>query len=191
MPSLNAVAQPFINEAEEKMKKSVDKIRQEYASLRTGRATGSLLDHLKVEYYGSHVPLKQVAAVSVPEGRTLEVKPWDIGALAAIEKAIRTSDLGLNPTNDGKMLRLNIPTLTEERRKEMVKHVKKVAEDFRVSIRNDRRDAMEKIKKAEKDKTLSEDDRKNAEHALQHVTDLYIKKIDETHAIKEKDILEI
>jgi ribosome recycling factor len=190
MTTIPAV-QPALNESEEKMKKSIDRLKQEFAGLRTGRVTATLLDHLKVDYYGSHVPLKQVAAVSAPEGRTLEVKPWDIGSLQAIEKAIRTSDLGLNPNNDGKMIRLNIPTLTEERRKELVKVVKKMAEDFRIAIRNDRREAMEKIKKAEKDKGISEDQRKNAEHTLQQLTDLYIRRVDELLAVKEKDILEI
>lgn len=190
MTTIPAV-QPAFNEAEEKMKKSLERLKQEFSGLRTGRATGTLLDHIKVDYYGSVVPLKQVAAVSVPEGRTLEVKPWDIGALPAIEKAIRTSDLGLNPNNDGKIIRLSIPTLTEERRKELVKVAKKMAEDFRIAIRNDRRDAMEKIKKAEKDKTISEDQRKNAEQTLQHLTDQYIRRVDEVLAVKEKDILEI
>ncbi len=183
--------QPALTEAEDKMKKSIERIRQEFASLRTGRATGTLLDHIKVDYYGTHTPLKQLAAVSVPEGRTIEVRPWDAGSLQAIEKAIQTSDLGLTPNNDGKMIRLLVPTLTEERRKELVKAVKKIAEEFRVSIRNDRRDAMEKIKKAEKDKTLSEDQRKSGEHVLQQLTDAYIKRVDEALAAKEKDILEI
>nr|MBP9128225.1 ribosome recycling factor [Elusimicrobiota bacterium] len=150
-----------------------------------------LLDHIKVEYYGTMTPMKQVAAVSVPDGRTIEIKPWDAGALQAIEKAIQLSDLKLTPNNDGKLIRLVIPMLTEERRKEMVKVVRKLAEDFRVAIRNDRRDAMEKIKKAEKDKVLTEDQKKLAEGALQGVTDLYVKKVDDTLAAKEKEILTV
>jgi ribosome recycling factor len=183
--------QTLLNQAEERMKKVLDRMRQEFSSLRTGRATGTLLDHLRVEYYGSMVPLKQVAAVSVPEGRTLEVKPWDISSLPAIEKAIQASDLGLTPNNDGKSIRLSIPSLTEERRRDLVKVVKKLAEEFRVGIRNERRDTNEKIKKAEKDKIISEDQRKNAETALQNLTDLYVKRVDEGLAVKEKEIMEI
>jgi ribosome recycling factor len=191
MSNIPAPIQPLFNVAEAAMKKSIEKLRQEFAGLRTGRATGNLLDHIKVEYYGSHVPMKQVAAVSVPDGRTIEVKPWDIGSLAAIEKAIRTSDLGLTPNNDGKMIRLVVPTLTEERRKDMVKTVRKIAEDFRVAVRNDRRVAMEGLKKAEKDKVLSEDQRKSAEGALQGITDAHVKQVDEALAAKEKDILTV
>ncbi len=191
MSNIPAPVQPLFATAEAAMKKSIEKLRQEFAGLRTGRATGNLLDHIKVEYSGSHVPMKQVAAVSVPDGRTIEIKPWDAGALQAIEKAIQLSDLKLTPNNDGKLIRLVIPMLTEERRKEMVKVVRKLAEDFRVAIRNDRRDAMEKIKKAEKDKVLTEDQKKLAEGALQGVTDLYVKKVDDTLAAKEKEILTV
>ncbi len=183
--------QAILAQTEEKMKKVIEKIRQEFSTLRTGRATATLLDAIRVEYYGSQVPLKQVAAVGVPDGRTLEVKPWDAGSLQAIEKAIQASDLGLTPNNDGKIIRLSIPAMTEERRRDLAKAVKKIAEDFRVSIRNDRRDAMDKLKKAEKDKVLSEDQRKGGEEALQKLTDLYIKRVDESVALKEKEILEI
>ena len=173
------------------MKTSIEKLPQEFSSVRSGRATGNLLDHIKVDYYGTMTPMKQVAAVSVPDGRTIEVKPWDAGALHAIEKAISTSDLGLTANNDGKLIRIVIPTLTEERRKDMVKVVRKTAEDFRVAVRNDRRDAMEKIKKAEKDKLLTEDQRKTAEGALQGITDAHIKRIDDTRTAKEKEILTV
>lgn len=183
--------QPVFKEAEDKMKKSLDKLFQEFSSVRSGRATGNLLDHIKVDYYGTMTPMKQVAAVSVPDGRTVEVKPWDVGALHAIEKAIATSDLGLTANNDGKLIRIVIPTLTEERRKEMVKVVRKMAEDFRVAVRNDRRDAMEKTKKAEKDKVLTEDQRKSAETALQGLTDAHIKRIDDALVAKEKEILTV
>jgi ribosome recycling factor len=191
MSNIPPPLQPAFKEAEDKMAKSLEKLGQELSSIRSGRATGNLLDHIKVEYYGTMTPMKQVAAVSVPDGRTIEIKPWDAGALQAIEKAIQLSDLKLTPNNDGKLIRLVIPMLTEERRKEMVKVVRKLAEDFRVAIRNDRRDAMEKIKKAEKDKVLTEDQKKSAEGALQGVTDLYIKKVDDTLAAKEKEILTV
>jgi ribosome recycling factor len=183
--------QPVFTHIEDKMKKSIEKMRQDFATLRTGRATGNLLDHLKVDYYGSTVPLKQVAAVGVPDGRTIEVKPWDVSALQAIEKAIQTSDLGLNPNNDGKIIRLAVPTLTEERRKELCRVVRKMAEDFRVAVRNDRREALEKVKKLEKDKAISEDQLKAAEGALQGLTDSYIKQVDTALAAKEKDIMEV
>jgi ribosome recycling factor len=191
MSTMIPAVQPLMKEAETRMQKSLEKLRQEFSSLRSGRATASMLDHLKVEYFGSFVPLKQVAAVGLPDGRTIEIKPWDAGALHAIEKAIQVSDLGLTPNNDGKLIRLVVPTLTEERRKEMVKAVKKIAEEFRVAIRNDRRDAMEHIRKAEKDKILTEDQRKTAEGALQGLTDLYVKRVDEALAAKEKDILTV
>jgi ribosome recycling factor len=183
--------QPVLAQIEEKMKKSLDKMRQDFSTLRTGRATGTLLDNIKVEYYGSSVPLKQVAAVGVPDGRTIEVKPWDPGALPALEKAIQASDLGLTPNNDGKIIRLNVPTLTEERRRDLVKAVKKLAEEFRVAIRNDRREALDKIKKAAGDKQISEDQKKTAETALQQITDAYVKKVDEALAAKEKEIMEV
>jgi ribosome recycling factor len=183
--------QPIHAAAEDKMKKSLDRLAQDFTSIRTGRATGTLLDHIKVEYYGSKVPLKQVAAVGVPDGRTIEVKPWDVSALQAIEKAIQTSDLGLNPNNDGKIIRLAVPSLTEERRKELCRVVRKIAEDFRVSIRNDRREGLEAVKKLEKDKVISEDQRKAAETSFQAITDAYIKRVDASLAAKEKDIMEV
>ena len=183
--------QTILTQIEDKMKKVLDKMRMDFSTMRTGRATGTLLDNIKVDYYGSTVPMKQVAAVSVPDGRTIEVKPWDHGALQAIEKAIQMSDLGLTPNNDGKMIRLSIPMMTEERRKDLVKAVRKMAEDFRVSIRNDRREALEKIKKAEKDKQITEDQRKSGEESLQKLTDIYVKKVDEGLALKEKEIMEV
>jgi ribosome recycling factor len=183
--------QPVFAQMEDKIKKSLAKMREDFATLRTGRATGNLLDHLKVDYYGSTVPLKQVAAVGVPDGRTIEVKPWDVSALQAIEKAIQMSDLGLNPNNDGKIIRLAVPSLTEERRKELCRVVRKMAEEFRVSIRNDRREALEKIKGMEKEKVISEDQRKAAETSLQGLTDSNIKLIDQSLAAKEKDIMEV
>lgn len=188
---VNPQIQTILTQAEEKMKKALDRMRSEFSTVRTGRASVTLLDHIRVEYYGAHTPLKQMAAVSVPDGRTLEVKPWDASTLQAIERAIHASDLGLTPQNDGKLIRLSIPSLTEERRKDLARTVKKMSEDFRVSIRNDRREAMEKIKKAEKDKIISEDERKNAEDLLQKQTDLYVKRVDEGTANKEKELMEV
>ncbi|MBL8024353.1 MAG: ribosome recycling factor [Elusimicrobia bacterium] len=191
MANISPVVQPAFKDAEDKMRKSLERMAQEFSSVRSGRATGNLLDHIKVDYYGSMTPMKQVAAVSVPDGRTIEIKPWDAGALPAIERAIATSDLKLTPNNDGKMIRLVIPTLTEDRRKEMVKVVRKLAEEFRVAIRNDRRDVMEIVKKAEKDKLMTEDDRKTSEGALQVLTDSFISRVDDTLANKEKEILTV
>jgi ribosome recycling factor len=191
MSNIAPSLQPVFKEAEDKMKKSIEKMIQEFSSIRSGRATGNLLDHIKVDYYGTLTPMKQVAAVSVPDGRTIEVKPWDVGALHAIEKAISQSDLGLTANNDGKLIRIVIPTLTEDRRKEMVKVVRKTSEDFRVAVRNDRRDAMEKIKKGEKDKVLTEDQRKSAEGVLQAITDAHVKRIDDILTAKEKEILTV
>ena len=191
MSNIAPALQPVFKDAEDRMKKSIEKLSQEFSSVRSGRATGSPLDHIKVDYYGTMTPMKQEAAVSVPAGRTMEVNPWKAGALHAIEKAISTTDLGVTATNDGKLIRIVIPTLTQERRKDMVKVFRKTAEDFRVAVRNDRRDAMEKIKKAEKDKLLTEDQRKTAEGALQGITDAHIKRIDDTLTAKEKEILTV
>jgi ribosome recycling factor len=183
--------QTILAQTEEKMKKSLERMKQEFGGIRSGRASAALLDSVRVDYYGSMVPLQQVAAVGVPDGRTIEVKPWDAGSLQAIEKGIQASGLGLNPNNDGKIIRISIPMLTEERRKDLVKVLKKMAEEFRVSVRNDRREAMEKIKTAAKDKVVTEDERKSAETASQHLTDLYVKKVDDAAAAKEKEILEV
>jgi ribosome recycling factor len=183
--------QDVFTQAEDKMKKSLERLRQDFSTLRTGRASAALLDNIRVEYYGSTVPLKQVAAVGAPDARTLEVKPWDISSLQSIEKALLASDLGLTPNNDGKIIRLSLPTLTEERRREIAKVVKKMAEDFRVQIRNDRREAMERIRKAQKDKLISEDQQKGAEDLLQKQTDAYVKKVDEAAVLKEKELMEI
>ena len=177
--------------AEEQMKKVITKLAQELASTRTGRANIALLDGLKVEYYGSVVPISQVANISVADARTLEVKPWDKEGLQAVEQAILKSDLGLNPHNDGKILRLSIPSPTMERRKELVKLIKKQAEDFRVQIRNIRRDTVEEMKKLEKDKKISQDDLRRSEQDIQKLTDLYIKNLDNLLAAKEKEILEV
>lgn len=182
---------PVIAATDDLMKKTLDKVKADFATLRTGRASTALLENVRVDYYGSTVPLNQIAGVSAPEPRTLEVRPWDKGALQAIERAIHQSNLGLTPNNDGSLIRLSLPTLTEERRKELIRVIRKMAEEFRVTIRNERRDAVEKIKKSEKSKEISEDDRKSAEQEIQKVTDAYIKRIDDLLAAKERDILEV
>ncbi|NUM80823.1 ribosome recycling factor [bacterium] len=179
------------HDTEEKMKKSIESVRHELSHLRSGRATTTLLDGVKVDYYGTPTPLNQVANVGAPEARLLTIQPWDKSMVPAIEKAILTSDLGLNPTNDGTMIRIPIPPLNEERRKELVKLGKKYAEDGRVAVRNIRRDANEHIKKAEKNHEVSEDDSKHAQDKIQKLTDSYIKKIDEMLVVKEKEIMEV
>lgn len=173
---------------EDLMKGRLDKFRSELASVRTGRANPQLLDAVKVESYGSLLPLKQVAAVSVPDARTLEIRPWDPSVLEAVEKALQKSDLGVPPQNDGKLIRLQMPAMTEERRKELVKLLGRAAEEARVALRNERRDAMEKLKRSEKAKELSQDDKKRLDEAIQKLTDSFIKKVDEALAQKEKEV---
>lgn len=176
---------------EEQMKKVLAKLGQELASLRTGRANVALLENLKVEYYGSFVPVNQVGNISAPDARTLEIKPWDPEGLKAVEQAILKSDLGLTPVNDGNILRLSIPAPTMERRKDLTRIVHKVAEEFRVQVRNIRRDAVEEQKKLEKEKKISQDDLKRSEQDIQKLTDQYIKSIDSLLSAKEKEILEV
>ena len=178
-------------ETEQLMKKTLDRLHNDLATIRTGRASSAILDVVRVSYYGSPVPLQQVAAVAVTEARTIEVRPWDHSVSGEIEKAIKAANLGVNPTNDGKIIRLVFPPLNEERRKDLVKVVKKLAEDFRVSLRNERRDAIEKFKAAEKAKTLTQDVVKQGEEKISGLTNLYIKKVDDMVAAKEKEILEI
>jgi ribosome recycling factor len=161
------------------------------ASIRTGRASLGLLDHIRVDYYGTPTPLNQVANLHVPEPSLITIQPWDVSQIGPIEKAIRSSDLGLNPANDGKMIRLPIPPLTEERRKEMVKRLHNVAEDHRVAIRNVRRDGNEAVKKLLKDKKITEDDERRAHDEIQKMTDGYMQKLDAAAKSKEKEVLEI
>jgi len=181
----------IVAQGEEPMKKALEKMRADFASLRTGRASVALVDGLKVESYGTLMPINQLANISVPDGRTIEIRPWDISQCSNIEKAVQKSGLGLTPVNDGKIIRISVPGLTEERRKEIIKLVSKMAEDFKVSVRNVRRDILENIKKAEKEKKITEDDKVVAEHESQKLTDIYIKKIDEAVAVKEKEIMEV
>jgi ribosome recycling factor len=174
-----------------RMDKALTDLQHEMASIRTGRASVSIFDNLKVDYYGTPTPLNQVANLHVPEPSLITVQPWDVSVIGAIEKAIRSSDLGLNPANDGKLIRVPIPALTEERRKEIVKRLHNIAEDHRVALRNIRRDTNEHLKKLLKDKLISEDDERRALDDVQKMTDGHIQKVDQASKAKEKEILEI
>ena len=181
----------LLAQEETRMDKSIEALKHEFASIRTGRASVSLLDKVMVDYYGTPSPINQVANISVPEPRMILIAPWDKSMIGAIEKAILQSDLGLNPGNDGAQIRLVIPQLTEERRKEIVKVVHKKAEDAKVAIRNIRRDANDAIKKEEKANTITEDDAKDGLDQIQKLTDAKIKQIDQLKDVKEKDVLEV
>jgi ribosome recycling factor len=174
-----------------RMEKALGDLQHEMAAIRTGRASLSILDHIRVDYYGTPTPLNQVANLHVPEPSLITISPWDVSQIGPIEKAIRTSDLGLNPANDGKMIRLPIPPLTQERRKELVKKLHGAAEHHRVALRNIRRDGNEASKKLLKDKKITEDEDKRAHDEIQKLTDGYMQKIDAAAKVKEKEILEI
>ena len=178
-------------EYENKMKKTCEALSAQYATIRAGRANAAVLDQIQVDYYGVPTPINQVASIATPDPRSLLIQPWDASVLKAIEKAILASDLGINPQNDGRMLRLVFPPLTEERRKDLVKQTKKYAEEAKVAIRNIRRDAIEKFKKQQKASEITEDDYKIAEKDIQKLTDDYIKEIDSISAKKEKELTEI
>ena len=180
-----------IFEMSSRMEKSVESFKNELSKIRTGRASLSILDDISVDAYGSNMPLNQVGTLTIPESRMIVIQPWDPQMLPAIEKAILKSDIGLNPANDGKLIRLNIPQLTEERRKDFVKLVKKTAEEFRVAIRNVRRDAIETLKKQKKDKEISEDELFKFQDEAQKETDSYVKQIDDVTASKEKEVMEV
>ena len=186
-----ATLEELQTKTQEKMDKALQALRNELTNIRTGRATPSLLDQVKVDYYGAPTPVTQVANVSVPEPRMIVIQPWDRSLLKTIEKAIRTSDLGLNPNNDGTVIRLNLPLLTEERRKELVKVVNKKGEASRVEIRNIRRDFNDAVKKQVKAKEITEDDAKDATDFSQKLTDKYTKKIDDVLAQKEKEVMAV
>ena len=176
---------------EEKMKKSIESVANDFAAVRAGRANASVLNRIHVDYYGTPTPINQMAAVSVAEARILTIQPWDVSTLHPIEKAIQASDIGINPQNDGRIIRLVFPQLTEERRKELCKDVKKLAEDSRIAVRSIRRDGIDKVKKMEKASEITEDDLKIAEKKLQDLTDKYIKNIDKLADEKEKEIMAI
>lgn len=181
----------ILTKAEEKMNKSMDALDREFKSVRAGRANPSVLDRITVDWYGTPTPIQQMAAISVPEGRILQIQPWDVSTLREIEKAIQVSDIGINPQNDGKVIRLIFPPLTEERRKELVKDIHKMAEESKVAVRSIRRDAIEKLKTLKKNSEITEDDQANGEKKIQNLTDKYCKEADELAAAKEKEILEI
>ena len=174
-----------------RMDKALDHLADEFGAVRAGRANAKVLDRITVEYYGSETPLNGVATISSPDARTLVVQPWDSSLLKEIQKAIQTSDLGINPQNDGKVIRLVFPQLTEERHKELTKQVKKYAEDAKVAMRNIRRDGMDYVKKLKKNSEITEDDQKKAEKDLQDLLDKFIKKVDEACAAKEKELMAI
>jgi len=172
----------------EKMEKCLDALERDYKAIRAGRANPAVLDKVMVDYYGCATPINQMAAISVPEPRMLMIQPWDASTLKEIEKAINTSDIGINPSNDGKVIRLSFPPLTEDRRKELVKDISKRGEEAKVAIRNVRRDAMDDLKKLKKDNEITEDDQKNGEKKLQDITDSYIKQSEEIEKKKEQEI---
>jgi len=178
-------------ELEEKMKKSLESLRRELAGIRTGKATTNLLDGIKVEYYGNQVPLNQVASISVPEHRLIVIQPWEKKMIDEISKAILKSNLGLNPASDGNVIRLAIPPLTEERRKDLVRLVKKFGEEAKVAVRNIRREANEQLVKTEKEKQISEDDRRKSQEVVQKITDRHIDDIDKVLQSKEAEVLEV
>ena len=181
--------QDLLKDAESKMTTALESLTREFAAVRTGRASTALLDTVRVDYYGTPTPVNQVASISVPDARTLLIQPWEATQLQAIEKAIIKSDLGLNPANDGKLIRLNMPTLTEERRKQLAKTVHKIAEEGRVAIRNVRREANDKLKVMAKDKKVSEDEERRGHDQIQKTTDRFVAKVDELLKKKEQEIL--
>jgi len=180
-----------IAKARVSMDKAIEALKKDFSRVRTGRASVSLLDDIRIDYYGTLTPLNQLGTLTVPEPRMITIQPWEKKILPDIEKAILKSDLGLNPTSDGAVVRLIIPALTEERRKEMVKTIKKMGEDAKIAVRNVRREANETLKRLEKDKEVTEDQLKRGEKDIQDATDAFVKKIDEVVAVKEKEIMEI
>jgi ribosome recycling factor len=185
------MANAVVELAKESMAERVDAMKRELIRIRTGRASRNLLDGIKVNSYGSTLPIDQVGTITIPESRMIVIQPWDPQMLAVLEKAIMTSDIGLTPANDGKVIRLNIPQLTEERRKELVKQVKKIAEEYKVGVRNDRRDANDTFKTQKNDKEISEDEMFGYQEDVQKVTDEFITRIDDIAAGKEKEVMEV
>ncbi len=181
----------LFKESKEKMQKTVNSLENEYASIRAGRANPAVLNKILVDYYGTPTPVNQMASISVAEARVLVIQPWDISLLKNIEKAINTSDIGINPQNDGKVIRLNFPQLTEERRKELVKDIKKIAEDSKISIRNNRREVLDKLKAMQKKSEITEDDLKDAEDRMQKQINKFHEQIENLEKEKEKEIMSI
>ena len=178
----------ILHDTETKMKKTIEATQREFSTIRTGRASGAILESVKVDYYGTPTPVKQLAAISTPEARLIVIQPWDKGVMEEIEKAILKSDIGITPTNDGKAIRLSMPPLTQERRQELDKVLKKIAEDGHVSVRTARHAAIENVRKSEKDKIITEDEKFKTQDDIQKLTDKYIKDIDNMLAAKEKEI---
>ena len=176
---------------EEKMNKTLVVLEEEFGAIRAGRANPHVLDKIKVDYYGTPTPISQMASVAVPDSRTITIQPWDKGGISVVEKAILKSDLGLTPVNDGRIIRINIPPLTEERRKELVKVARKYTEDAKVAVRNVRRDANDSLKKLEKEKAITEDEQKKAEAEVQKLTDKFVADADKRSQAKEKEIMDI
>ena len=181
----------LIKSIEAKMDKTLSALERDFGSIRAGRANAAVLDRIVVEYYGTPTPIQQMAAISTPDPRTLQIKPWDATSLKDIEKAIQTSDLGINPQNDGRVIRLTFPPLTEDRRKELVKDVRRMAEDSKVALRSIRRDAIEKLKAMKKANEITEDDQANGEKKIQNITDKFVKEVDVLSEVKEKDVMSI
>ena len=181
----------IIAKTEERMGKAVDSLNHDYAQIRAGRANAGVLDKIQIDYYGVSTPIQQVAAISIAEARILVIQPWDKSMIQPIEKAIQASDIGINPQNDGNVIRLMFPALTEDRRREIAKDISKRAEEAKVAIRNIRRDGMEDIKKLKKDNTITEDDQKDGEDKIQKITDKKIKEIDEISSAKEKEVMSV
>jgi ribosome recycling factor len=186
-----ATTKDALSQAKTRMEKAVEDFRRDLASVRTGRANVALLDHIRVDYHGTPMPINQLGNLTIPDPMMIVISPWDPGAVPLVDKAIRTSDLGLNPANDGKVIRVPIPPLTEERRKELVKHIHKVLENHRTAVRNIRRDIKEAIEKLEKEKKISEDDKKRSLDELEKLTHSETKKIEDLSAAKEKEVMEI
>jgi ribosome recycling factor len=186
-----ATSKDALAQAKIRMEKAVEDFRKDLASVRTGRANVALLDHVRVDYHGTPMPISQLGTLNVPDPMMIVISPWDPGAVAPIDKAIRASDLGLNPTNDGKVVRVPIPPLTEDRRKDLVKHIHKVLENHRTAVRNIRRDIKEAVEKLEKEKRISEDERKRSLDELEKLTHSETKKIEDLSASKEKEVMEI
>ncbi|MCK4722685.1 MAG: ribosome recycling factor [Dehalococcoidia bacterium] len=180
-----------LKETNSKMGKTIEALRKELSTIRTGRASPAIIDHIKVDYHGVPTPLKQMATISVPDARLLVIQPWDRSAISSIDKAIQKADLGLNPANDGNVIRITIPLLSEERRKELVKLVHKRAEDGRVAVRNIRRNALEELRDLERNKEISEDELKRAQEQVQQLTDSFIDEVDKTAKVKEAELLEV
>jgi ribosome recycling factor len=186
-----ATTKEALSQAKTRMEKAVEDFRKDLASVRTGRANVALLDHIRVDYHGTPMPINQLGNLTIPDPMMIVISPWDPGAVPLVDKAIRTSDLGLNPANDGKVIRVPIPPLTEERRKELVKHIHKVLENHRTAVRNIRRDIKEAIEKLEREKKISEDDKKRSLDELEKLTHSETKKIEDLSAAKEKEVMEI